>query len=126
MYVCAKEVMRVYRPYLDPLGLTYTQYITMMVVWGRGRISVGDIGALLHLDSGTLTPLIRKLEEKGLVERTRDRFDERSVIVSITPEGEALREKAKDIPPAVRSRLRISSEDARIMNMILVRFMSSF
>jgi len=126
LYVCAKEVVRKYKPFLDPLDLTYTQYITMMVMWGRGRISVKDIGALLHLDSGTLTPLLRKLEDKGYVERTRDPLDERSVIIGITPEGEALKEKAKHIPASVGSCLNISPEDAQVLYGILTRMMSSF
>lgn len=126
LYVCAKEVVRRYKPFLDPLDLTYTQYITMMVMWGRDRISVKDIGALLHLDSGTLTPLLHKLEEKGYVERSRDPYDERSVIIGITPEGEALKEKAKDIPAAVGSCLNISAEDAQVLYGILTRMMVSF
>ncbi len=126
LYVCAKEVVRKYKSFLDPLDLTYTQYITMMVMWGRGRISVKDIGALLHLDSATLTPLLRKLEEKGYVERTRDPQDERSVLIAITPEGEALKEKAKGVPSAVGSCLPISSEDAQVLYGILTRMMVSF
>ncbi|MBE6527362.1 MAG: MarR family transcriptional regulator [Thermoplasmata archaeon] len=126
LYVCAKEVVRRYKPFLDPLDLTYTQYITMMVMWGRDRISVKDIGALLHLDSGTLTPLLHKLEEKGYVERSRDPYDERSVIIGITSEGEALKEKAKDIPAAVGFCLNISAEDAQVLYGILTRMMVSF
>ncbi len=126
LYVCAKEVVRRYKPFLDPLDLTYTQDITMMVMWGRDRISVKDIGALLHLDSGTLTPLLRKLEDKGYVERTRDPLDERSVIIGITTEGEALKEKAKHIPASVGSCLNISPEDAQVLYGILTRMMSSF
>ena len=126
LYVCAKEFVRRYRPYLDDLGLTYTQYLAMMVMWGRGRISVKDIGMLLHLDSGTLTPLLRKLEEKGYVRRFRDSFDERSVIVEITPEGEALKDKAKDIPSDAGSFVQISPEDAQVLYGILSRLMMTF
>ena len=126
LYVCAKEFVRRYRPYLDDLGLTYTQYLAMIVMWGRGRISVKDIGMLLHLDSGTLTPLLKKLEEKGYVSRSRDSFDERSVIVEITPEGEALKDKAKDIPSAAGSFVQISPEDAQALYGILTRLMMTF
>ena len=126
LYVCAKEFVRRYRPYLDDLGLTYTQYLAMIVMWGRGRISVKDIGMLLHLDSGTLTPLLRKLEEKGYVSRSRDSFDERSVIVEITPEGEALKDRAKDIPSAAGSFVQISPEDAQALYGILTRLMMTF
>lgn len=126
LYVCAKEVVRKYRPYLDELDLTYTQYIAMMVMWERGSISVKDLGNLLHLDSGTLTPLLRKLEDKGYVVKARDPDDERSVIVSITSEGDTLKERAKDIPGSVGSCLRISPEDAKELYRILNELIPTF
>ena len=98
LYACSREVMKRYTPYLDELGLTYTQYVALMVLWERGSVTVKDAGILLHLDSGTLTPLFKRLEEKGLVTRSRSQADERSLIVSITEAGEALRERAVDIP----------------------------
>ena len=98
LYACSREVVKRYTPYLDKLGLTYTQYVTMMVMWEHRSLTVKRAGDLLHLDSGTLTPLFKKLEEKGYVTRTRSREDERNLIVSLTKEGEALRERALDVP----------------------------
>lgn len=98
LYVCSKEIVRGYTPYLKPVGLTYTQYITMMVLWEEKSITVGDLGRRLYLDSGTLTPLLRKLEAAGYLVRERSDEDERVVEIRITEEGMALREQVKDIP----------------------------
>lgn len=98
LYACSREVVKRYTPYLDELGLTYTQYVTMMVMWEHKSLTVKAAGEYLHLDSGTLTPLFKKLEEKGLVDRTRSREDERNLIVSVTKKGEALRDRALDVP----------------------------
>ena len=125
LYVCSKEIVRRYRPYLDPLDITYTQYITMMALWEKDGVSVKDLGRRLHLDSGTLTPLLRKLEEKGFIERDRSSDDERSVTISVTEEGYGLRDKAKDIPASVGSCLEISEKDATALYSILNRLMDS-
>lgn len=98
LYACSREVVKRYTPYLDKLGLTYTQYVTMMVMWEHKSLTVKAAGEYLHLDSGTLTPLFKKLEEKGLVSRIRSKEDERNLIVSLTKKGEALRDQALDIP----------------------------
>ena len=98
LYACAKEVVRRYRPYLDPLDLTYTQYIAMMVLWEQRSVTVKELGEQLYLDSGTLTPLLKKLEAKGFINRRRSSEDERSLIVTVTEAGDALRDQAKDIP----------------------------
>ena len=98
MYACAKEIVRRYRPYLDELGITYTQYITMMVMWEKKQLSVKELGECLFLDSGTLTPLLKKLEQKGWVTRRRAREDERVLIVTITEEGQALEKRAVSVP----------------------------
>ena len=98
LYACAREVVKAYRPHLDVLGLTYTQYITMMVLWEEQRITVGELGHRLYLDSGTLTPLLRKLEAAGYLVRERSEEDERVVEIRVTEEGMALREQVKDIP----------------------------
>ena len=98
LYACSKEIVRAYTPHLDELGLTYTQYITMMVMWEHKELRVKEVGRLLYLDSGTLTPLLKKLEEKGFLTRRRSETDERDVIVTITESGEALKEKAVHIP----------------------------
>ena len=87
LYVCAREIVNAYRPFLDELGLTYTQYIALMVLWEEKKITVKALGVKLHLDSGTLPPLLKKLESKGLIVRERSSEDERSVLASITNEG---------------------------------------
>lgn len=112
LYVAAKEVVKRYRPLLDPLGLTYTQYIAMMVMWEHKSVTVGKLCELLCLDTGTLTPMLKKMEAAGLVERRRSKDDERSVIVTITETGEALRAKASDIPARMAQCVSLSAEDA--------------
>ena len=121
LYACAKEVVRLYTPWLDPLGLTYTQYITMLVLWEKEKVSVKSLGETLWLDSGTLTPLLKKLEAKGLVTRVRSRQDERSVEIGLTEEGRALREKAADIPGKVGSCLRMPPEEAAALYSLLYK-----
>ena len=98
LYVCAKEIVKAYKPFLDEIGLTYTQYITMMVLWEYKELRVKEVGAYLYLDSSTLTPLLKRLEEKGFVTRQRSKEDERDLIVTITESGEALKEQAVTIP----------------------------
>jgi DNA-binding MarR family transcriptional regulator len=101
LYVCSKEIIRKYKPYLDPLGLTYTQYIAMMVMWERKKVNVKELGERLYLDSGTLTPLLKKMEDAGLLTRKRSGEDERVVNVKITDKGMKLRDKCLDIPAKV-------------------------
>ena len=98
LYAASREVIKLYKPYLDELELTYTQYIAMMLLWEHGTLTVKELGDHLFLDSGTLTPLLKKLETKGLVSRARSTKDERNLNVTITDEGMALREKALSIP----------------------------
>lgn len=98
LYACSREITKLYRPLLQELGLTYTQYVTMLALWERDEVTVSALGAKLYLDSGTLTPLLKKLEAAGLVTRTRDKNDERSVLVTLTEQGSQLREKAVEIP----------------------------
>lgn len=103
LYAAARTVTGLYTPYLKPLGLTYTQYIVMLVLWEEDGVSVSEIGDRLMLDNGTLSPLLKKLEKAGYVERSRCREDDRVVEISLTKEGKALREKAKEIPYLVAS-----------------------
>lgn len=119
LYACAKEVVRLYTPYLDPLGLTYTQYITMLVLWEKKLVSVKSLGELLWLDSGTLTPLLKKLESKGLVTRSRSKEDERSVEIGLTDAGSALAEQAAEVPAKVGSCLKIPPEEAAALYTLL-------
>ena len=101
LYAASREVVKRYRPHLDALGLTYTQYIAMMVLWEKQSVTVKELGEALYLDSGTLTPLLKKMEAKGLITRRRSEEDERSLIVRLTDEGLALREKALAVPPKI-------------------------
>lgn len=110
VYACSREIIKSYRPYLEKLGLTYTQYITMMVLWETGEISAKDLGNKLHLDSGTLTPLLKKLENMGLVKRQRDAEDERSLLVTLTNKGRELKTNAGEIPEKIFCGLKITME----------------
>jgi DNA-binding MarR family transcriptional regulator len=103
VYSTAHAFNRVYKPLLDPLGLTYPQYLVMMVLWERDGVPVKDIGEKLFLDSGTLTPLLKRLEAAELVKRTRGTEDERQVLIALTPNGRALKEQARAVPQAILS-----------------------
>lgn len=98
LYVCSKEVIRKYQPLLEPLNLTYTMYITLMSLWEEDEVTVKSLGNRLFLDSGTLTPLLKKMEGQNLITRTRSKTDERTVYIKLTEEGQAMKEKCKDIP----------------------------
>ncbi|MBA7468843.1 Organic hydroperoxide resistance transcriptional regulator [subsurface metagenome] len=101
VYSTAHAFNRFYKPLLDKLGLTYPQYLVMLVLWEEDGVPVKDIGERLFLDSGTLTPLLKRLEAAGLLKRTRSKEDERQVIVALTPQGEALKEKARSLPLSI-------------------------
>ncbi len=115
LYACSKEIIKAYKPYLDELDLTYTQYITMMVMWEHKELRVKEVGKFLYLDSSTLTPLLKRLEEKGYVTRRRSTQDERDLIVSVTVQGEALREKAITVPQRLSSCIDIKPEKAQVL-----------
>ncbi len=123
LYACAKEVTRRYKPFLDRLDLTYTQYITMMVLWEEKQINVKEIGNRLYLDSGTLTPLLKKLEAKGYIKRQRSETDERNLVVTITEEGEALKEEARKVPEEMGRCLKLSDEDVKTAYTILYKML---
>lgn len=112
LYACAKEIVRRYKPYLDELALTYTQYIAMMVLWEKKEMNVKELGECIYLDSGTLTPLLKKLEAKGYVERHRSKEDERNLIIRITEAGEALRARAVSVPQKMQGCVNLSKEEA--------------
>ena len=112
LYACAKEIVKAYKPFLDELGQTYTQYITMMVLWEHKELRVKEVGEKLFLDSSTLTPLLKRLEEKGYVARRRSEQDERDVFVAITRLGEALRERALTVPPRLAACVQLEPEKA--------------
>lgn len=98
LYVCSKEIIRKYTPLLEPLGLTYTAYITLLCLWEKDNVTVKELGERLFLDSGTLTPLLKRMEGQGLITRTRGGKDERTVYIQLTEDGKAMKEKCKDIP----------------------------
>ncbi|MBE5844833.1 MAG: MarR family transcriptional regulator [Butyrivibrio sp.] len=119
LYACSKEIIRAYKPFLDEIDLTYTQYITMMVLWEKKEMNVKTLGENLYLDSGTLTPVLKKLEAKGLLKRTRSKADERNLLVSITKEGEALKEKAKDVPKKIGNCVKLQADEAKELYRLL-------
>ena len=112
VYVLSKEIIRRYRPYLDEIGLTYTQYITMMVMWENEKVSVKELGERLYLDSGTLTPVLKSLESKGFVKRERSDTDERVLCVTLTEKGISLKQQAAEIPPKVSACLKLDRSEA--------------
>lgn len=123
LYACSKEVIRRYKPFLDELELTYTQYITMMVMWDKKTMIVKDLGEFLYLDSGTLTPVLKSLEKKGYVTRERSKEDERVLNVTVTELGMALRDKAIDIPSKMGSCVNMSPEDAAKLYELLYKLL---
>lgn len=121
LYACAREIVKAYKPYLDKIGLTYTQYITMMVLWEEPKINVKELGKKLYLDSGTLTPLLKKLEQKGLLSRCRSKDDERVLIIEITDKGLSLRDRALSIPKHLGACVSISKEEANTLYKLLYK-----
>lgn len=123
LYACSREIVKRYKPFLDQIDLTYTQYIAMMVMWEKKSINVKELGEYLYLDSGTLTPLLKKLESKGLVARKRSEKDERNLIVTITEEGEQLKEKAVNIPLQMAECTNLSAEEGMLLYNILYKIL---
>ncbi len=124
LYACSRAVIKKYHPYLSAIDLTYTQYIAMLVFWDEKKISVKELGSKLFLDSGTLTPVLKSLEAKGLVKRYRSSEDERVLLVEITEAGELLKEKAADIPAKIGSCVRLEPEEAMELYRILYKLLS--
>jgi len=125
LYACSREIIKQYKPFLDKLDLTYTQYIAMMVLWQEKSVNLKELGARLYLDSGTLTPLLKKLEAKNMITRSRSAADERNLLIQITPEGEALREHALDVPMAVAGCTNLSPEEAITLYGLLYKILGS-
>ncbi|WP_022773939.1 MarR family winged helix-turn-helix transcriptional regulator [Butyrivibrio sp. AE2015] len=125
LYACSKEIIRRYKPYLDKIDLTYTQYITMMVMWEKKTVNVKTLGECLYLDSGTLTPVLKKLESKGYITRERSSEDERNLVVSITSDGEKLREEAISIPSSIGSCVKLSEDEAKILYNLLYKIIGN-
>ncbi len=124
LYACSRETIKNYKPHLDKLGLTYTQYITMLVLWEHGHMTVKELGTELYLDSGTLTPLLKKLEEKGLVNRKRSALDERNLIVSLTPAGLAMKDDAIGIPAEMTKCVCLEKDEIVTLYHLLYKLLS--
>ena len=125
IYLCSKEIIRKYTPYLNKLDLTYTQYIVMMYLWEHKTCNVKELGNSLLLDSSTLTPLLKKLEIKGYIKRIRSKEDERNLNISLTNKGIELKDKAIDIPQNVGKCLNLNEEDAKTLYILLYKILSN-
>ena len=123
LYACARETIKLYKPYLDELDLTYTQYIAMMVLWEKNTLSVKELGEALYLDSGTLTPLLKKMEAKGLLTRRRSAEDERSLLVGLTEEGLALRDRALNVPAQMSQCIKLEPGEAADLYRLLYKML---
>lgn len=119
LYACAKEVVRQYRKPLEDLNLTYTQYVVMMVLWEFGGMTEGELGKKVHLDSGTLAPLLKRLEKQGYLQRIRPENNERKLFLSLTEQGEALKEKAKAVPAAMQGCIPLEREELMLLKSLL-------
>lgn len=130
LYACSKEVVRRYKPFLDKIDLTYTQYIVMLVLWEEKSINVKKLGEFLYLDSGTLTPLLKKLQSKGYISRTRMKTDERSLLIEITDKGMKLKDEAVCIPSEMRKCINLSDEETlqlyKLLNKMLEPIKQSY
>ena len=125
LYAAARNVTGLYTPCLKPLGLTYTQYLVFLVLWEKDGIPVGEIGEKLMLDNGTLSPLLKKMEQAGYIERKRSHEDERVVVITLTEAGKALQEKAKDVPGQVAGCIDLPPEKARQLYELLYELLGN-
>lgn len=125
LYAASRKITNRYIPFLKPFGITYTQYIVFLVLWEEDEITVGEIGKKLYLDNGTLTPMLKKLEEAGWILRKRSRDDERVVIIKLTDKGNQLKYDLKDIPAKMGECVNISHEDATDLYRILYQIIES-
>ncbi len=125
LYAAARKIVNLYTPYFKPLGLTYTRYIVLMSLWQYGTMSVGDLCRKLYLDSGTLTPLLKKMEAEGLVRRSRSTADERVVTVSLTDAGRAMKDTVRPIPACVGSCFALSGEEAMTLYTLLYKILET-
>lgn len=123
LYACAKEIVRQYRKPLEDLNLTYTQYIVMMVLWEYNGMTEGELGKIVRLDSGTLAPLLKRLEKQGYINRTRPDDNERKLLITLTADGDSLREKALGIPCKVSDCLKLSEEELVQLKTLLDKMM---
>lgn len=125
LYACSREVIKQYRPYLDAIGLTYTQYVAMTVCWEQQAISVKELGQRLYLDSGTLTPVLKALEQKGYITRRRSAEDERVLIAALTDTGRALQAEAVRIQQEISGCMRLEPQEALMLRTLLMKLLHS-
>jgi len=125
LYACSREIIKQYKPFLEEIDLTYTQYIAMMVLWEHKTMNVKAMGEILFLDSGTLTPVLKKLESKGFVTRQRSTADERNLVVTITKAGEQLKEKAVTVPAEIAKCSNLEPEEAAMLYRILYKMLGN-
>ncbi len=121
LYACSKEIIKRYKPYLDKVDLTYTQYIAMMALWENETMNVRELGKCLFLDSGTLTPLLKKLEHKGYIMRNRSKDDERNLVVTVTDKGWELREEMLGVPGSMASCVELEPQEAAELYRLLYK-----
>lgn len=125
IYLCSKEIIRKYTPFLNKIDLTYTQYIVMMYFWENKESNVKDLGERLLLDSSTLTPLLKKLENKGYIERKRSFVDERNLVVRLTSKGEKLRDEALEIPKKMGKCINLSEDEAVTLYSLMYKVLAN-
>lgn len=124
LYACAKEIIRQYRKPLEEIGLTYTQYVVMMVLWQYGGMTEGELGTKVHLDSGTLAPLLKRLEKQGVINRVRPDDNERKLFISLTEKGEALKEDALKVPQAMQGCVDLTQDEVMELKRLLEKALS--
>lgn len=125
LYACSREITKKYKPYLDEIGLTYTQYITMMVLWEKSSVSVKELGECLYLDSGTLTPMLKNMAEKGFITRNQSETDERVTVIKMTNLGDQLKEKAKEIPLKMGNCITLSKDEITQLYSLLYKLLNN-
>lgn len=123
-YAAANKITRRYQPLLEKLDLTYTQYIVMMVMWEKKKVNEKELCEALYLKTNTLTPLIKKLKDKGYVEISKDKVDHRNLVISLTNKGEALKEKAVEVPPSIAKEYNLTEEEAKFLYQILYKILN--
>ena len=124
LYACSKEIIRQYRKPLEKLGLTYTQYVVMMVLWEDGGMTEGDLGKKVYLDSGTLAPLLKRMEKQGIINRVRPDDNERKLFISLTEKGEAMKEQALDVPKAMNGCIDLPEDELKELKRLLDKAVS--
>ena len=124
LYACSKEIIRQYRKPLEKLGLTYTQYVVMMVLWEDGGMTEGDLGKKVYLDSGTLAPLLKRMEKQGIINRVRPDDNERKLFISLTEKGEAMKEQALDVPKAMNGCIDLPENELKELRRLLDKAVS--